>query len=409
MLSGHSFNALLKTLEEPPEHVKFLLATTDPHKIPVTVLSRCLQFNLKRLTPAQISAQLEFILQQEQLSYDLQALKLLARAADGSMRDALSLLDQAIIYGNASVGYQEVVAMLGTVAVQPVQDILQALVAQDAGKLLQVVAELADLAPDFSGILQQILQILHRIAVYQVNAILLEAELDQEAIETLARQMLPEDVQLFYQIALLGQRDLDLAPDPRSGFEMVMLRMLAFKPVTAPTEAVPQPAVAISVKPTPESTAPTSLASVGASTPSQQPSVPVAAAPSLVYAKGMDWPNMIQAMKIEGMTRQLANNCILEQLDDLACHLVVDSGHQHLCGGVPEARLQQALQKFTGKNVKLQIKVAQDTLVTPAVAINKAREDRQQAAVDAINNDDNVRTLKDQLGARILPGSIEPL
>src|SRR5512141_2443457 len=202
MLSKPAFNALLKTLEEPPPHVKFLLATTDPHKIPVTVLSRCLQFNLKRLLPGQIFAQMEFILQQEQIEAEPAALKLLSRAADGSMRDGLSLLDQAIVYGNGKVGTEEVNAMLGTVAQQPVDDILKALAEGDAKAILDKINEIANLTPDFSDVLQQILQVLHRIALVQQIPTAIDHDFDADMIAALAAKLTPEDVQLYYQIGL---------------------------------------------------------------------------------------------------------------------------------------------------------------------------------------------------------------
>ena len=214
MLSGHSFNALLKTLEEPPPHVKFLLATTDPHKIPVTVLSRCLQFNLKRLSPAQIAAQMDFILAQEQIASEPAALKLLARAADGSMRDGLSLLDQAIVFGNGRVAAQEVNAMLGTVAQQPVEDLLAALAKADAVAILDIINTLSDLAPDFSDVLGQLLKALHRIALCQYLPTAIGDEFDRDWVASLATQFTPEDVQLYYQIGLVGQKDLDLTPRP---------------------------------------------------------------------------------------------------------------------------------------------------------------------------------------------------
>ena len=405
MLSGHSFNALLKTLEEPPEHVKFLLATTDPHKIPVTVLSRCLQFNLKRLSPSQIAQQMEFILQQEALAYELPALKVLAQAADGSMRDGLSLLDQAIIFGNGAVLYTAVIAMLGTVAQQPIADILYALAQQNAAKLLTIVAEVAELSPDFNALLQQILQVLHRIAVYQVHAVALdamEAAVDHEVIITLADQLSPADVQLYYQIALMGLRDLEFAPDPQSGFEMVMLRMLTFRPVIPSESAIVQATYSKELKlPTVNvQAAPKPLVTETRQGSAQTQSPETAEA---------NWPNMIQAMKIEGLTRQLANNCILESIDAQVCNLVVDVGHQHLCGGVPEAKLLQALQKFTGNPLKLNIKIAQSALTTPAAELSQQRADKQQAAIKAIDEDENIQALKAQFGARVMPGTIEPL
>ena len=244
MLSGHSFNALLKTLEEPPPHVKFLLATTDPHKIPVTVLSRCLQFNLKRLLPSQILAQMEFILQQEAIEFETSALKLLARAADGSMRDGLSLLDQAIVFGNGNVLIDSVNGMLGTIAQQPVEDLLTALAKADAATIFEKISDIANTQSDFAEVLQQLLQLLHRIALVQYLPSAIDPDFDSEMLAHLASLLTPEDVQLYYQIALLGQKDLDLAIDTRSGFEMLMLRMLTFKPVAHETTAVvskPQP------------------------------------------------------------------------------------------------------------------------------------------------------------------------
>ena len=415
MLSGHSFNALLKTLEEPPAHVKFLLATTDPHKIPVTVLSRCLQFNLKRLSPVQISAQMEFILQQEQIAYELPALTLIARAADGSMRDGLSLLDQAIVFGSGRVNHVDVLDMLGTVAQQPVTDILRALADNDANAVLTLVAEIAHLSPDFTSVVQEILHILHRVALYQVAPISLEQEFDPEAIIALATLLSPEDVQLYYQIALIGQRDLALAPDPQAGFEMILLRMLTFRPVSDQI-----PATSNAVAPTQSiQRQPLVKAAPSDAVSNNAPLVTKAEATSVVTSKPLsatsgdvvtnDWTTIIHAMKLEGMTRQLANNCILENIDDNSCTLIVDVGHQHLCGGVPESKLQQALQTFRGKSLKLLIKVASAALETPATVIVKVLADKQQAAVESINNDENVLALKEHFDARIMPGTIEPL
>ncbi len=232
MFSTSSFNALLKTLEEPPPHVKFLLATTDPQKVPVTVLSRCLQFNLKRLVPEEISAQLAHILKVEGLPYEDQALALLARAADGSMRDGLSLLDQAIAFGGGRVGAEDIRAMLGTVGRDMSLNLISALASRDGARLLDEVGRIHELTPDFGGLLQELLGFLHRIALFQqVPTTLAADDPERETLEALARVLAPEDLQLFYQIALLGQADLPLAPDPRTGMEMVLLRMLAFRPV----------------------------------------------------------------------------------------------------------------------------------------------------------------------------------
>jgi DNA polymerase III subunit gamma/tau len=405
MLSGHSFNALLKTLEEPPPHVKFLLATTDPQKIPVTVLSRCLQFNLKRLLPGQIFTQMQNILKQEQIEAEPLALQLLARAADGSMRDGLSLLDQAIVYGAGKVTADDVSAMLGTVAQRPVEDILNALADSDAQAILNKIDEIANIQPDFSTVLQQILQILHRIALAQQIPGAIAHELDREMIMALSNRFTPEDVQLYYQIALVGQRDLDLAPDSRMGFEMVMLRMLAFKPVAA--EIMP-------IKP--------KQASLQNSTTTQQPTIKVEQIkpPELIAEKSAkeysgqvnsnnSWIDMIAIMKLESLTRELANNCVLEHIDNEGCNLLLDASHQQLLTPSREKKLQQALQDYRGAPLKLVIKIERAEIVTPAVQSARDKDDRQQAAVDAINTDANILALKEHFDARVLPGTIEPV
>ncbi|OAI15099.1 MULTISPECIES: DNA polymerase III subunit gamma/tau [Methylomonas] len=422
MLSGHSFNALLKTLEEPPPHVKFLLATTDPHKIPVTVLSRCLQFNLKRLLPDQIAAQMQFILEQEQIGFEIPALKILARAADGSLRDGLSLLDQAIVYGGGSVVHAAVTGMLGTVAQQPVDDLLQALVAGDAKGLLVKIGDIAELSPDFADILQQMLRVLHRVALVQQIPDFVDAEFDQALIGLLARTLTAEDVQLYYQIGLLGQRDLPLAPDPRTGFEMTMLRMLAFRPKTVDQRQAEAPlgSAASAGRPsTPaKDTGPASDPVAAVVTPA---AAPVAAeSPAAVEPKPQmrsvspdslrpeQWPEIIAALNIGGRARELANNCVLDGIDDHTCRLLLDPSF-HQVGTRAEDTLRAALQQYFGRPIKLVIAARAGDLMTPALQMQKAKEDRQQAAVESIQTDPTVQALKDTFGARVLPGSIEPI
>ncbi|WP_026603210.1 DNA polymerase III subunit gamma/tau [Methylomonas sp. 11b] len=402
MLSGHSFNALLKTLEEPPPHVKFLLATTDPHKIPVTVLSRCLQFNLKRLLPEQIDAQMQFILGQEQIAFEPAALKMLGRAADGSLRDGLSLLDQAIVYGSGSVATEAVIGMLGTVAQQPIDDILQALAAGDARRLLAKIADVAELTPDFADILQQMLRVLHRVALLQQMPDFVDQEFDKQLLDTLAQSLLPEDVQLYYQICLIGQRDLPLAPDPRSGFEMVMLRMLTFRPQAAEAQAL-EPIKPVVVKPNASVSAP----AAAVATEARHIDEPRPTSVSQTTNPG-NWTEIIAALNISGRTRELANNCVLDGIDDSSCRLLLDPSFQQI-GTKAEDNLRVALQNYYGKPLKLVISKQAEQQMTPALEIQKAREDRQQAAVDSINTDENVQALKDTFGARIMPGSIEPL
>ena len=231
MLSNSSFNALLKTLEEPPPHVKFLLATTDPQKLPVTILSRCLQFNLKNLSPERIVDYLQQVLEKELVPFEESGLWQLGRAADGSMRDALSLTDQAIAFGAGKISDADVRAMLGTLDQHLVLKVLQGLVDEDASSILQAVADLAEHAPDYSAALAEIISVLHRIAIAQVLPEAIDnSQGDRQQIYDFAKAMTPEDVQLYYQTAVMGRKDLPLVPDNRGGFEMVMLRMLAFKP-----------------------------------------------------------------------------------------------------------------------------------------------------------------------------------
>jgi DNA polymerase-3 subunit gamma/tau len=234
MLSNHSFNALLKTLEEPPGHVKFLLATTDPKKLPVTVLSRCLQFNLKNLTAEGIVGYLKQVLTTEEVRFEEAALWHLGRAADGSMRDALSLTDQAISYGNNSVNETDVKSMLGSIDHRSVYELLNAVTKKDAAAVLETVVKVSEFSPDYGALLAEVLSVLHRVAITQaVPEIVDNTHGDGELTVALANVISREDAQLFYQIGLMGQRDLPFSPDPRIGFEMTMLRMLAFTPVAA--------------------------------------------------------------------------------------------------------------------------------------------------------------------------------
>jgi DNA polymerase-3 subunit gamma/tau len=231
MLSKSSFNALLKTLEEPPEHVKFLFATTDPKKLPITVLSRCLQFNLKNMSPERVVNHLKKVLDEEGITYEENAIWQLGRAADGSMRDALSLTDQAISFGNNALGDDDVREMLGTIDQREVYDLLDALIERNAARLLDRIAALSEFAPDYELLLAELLSVLHRVAVAQaVPDGIDNSQGDRELVVAVSKALRPEDVQLYYQIGLIGQRDLPLAPEPRDGFEMVMLRMLSFVP-----------------------------------------------------------------------------------------------------------------------------------------------------------------------------------
>jgi DNA polymerase-3 subunit gamma/tau len=412
MLSGHSFNALLKTLEEPPPHVKFLLATTDPHKIPVTVLSRCLQFNLKRLLPSEIFTQMGFILTQEKIEFESDALKLLSRAADGSMRDGLSLLDQAIVYGNGRVNNDDVHAMLGSIAKQPVEAILYALAQANAPAILDHIDELSQLSPDFTDLLQQLLQFLHRIALVQHVPTTLTHDLDVDVVAELAKMLSPEDVQLYYQIGLLGQKDLELSPDPRSGFEMVMLRMLTFRPAKISAQANISPAAnanaiapaVIEQIPSQPTIAPTL----------HQPSSPpqlIAPQETAVHPVAMhlqNWESMVANLK-SGMTKQFASRCVLEHLDDTQCKLSLDPEFQSLLDDDSMEKLEKSLRELLAKPIKLSIEVKTLDAHTPAQLITQAQENRQQEAVQAIYEDRSIIYFQDNFDAQVLPETIQPI
>lgn len=416
MLSGHSFNALLKTLEEPPPHIKFLLATTDPQKIPVTVLSRCLQFSLKRLTPDQIRSQMEEILRRENIEYEASAVKLLARAAEGSMRDGLSLLDQAIVHGGGRLREADVSLMLGTVARHPVFELLSALAEGDAAALLRHIEQMAEHTPNFADVLQQILIVLHHASLAQWVPEAIRREDDADRILDLARRISAEDLQLFYQIGLIGQRDLPLAPDPRSGFEMVMLRMLAFRPATisadmrsgvdaAPPRKSEPPKAArpVDARPTP---APVQ-ADPGPTPVPVKNEIDAERAPQT--GAPHDWHELIRAMGIAGLTRELANNCVLQDLDEKSCILALDPQHAHLRVSRVEANLEKALRDYFRSPLKLTIKIEAPGRETPATLIQREKEERQRNAEIEIEQDENVRALKERFGARIVPGSTKPI
>ena len=416
MFSDSSFNALLKTLEEPPPHVKFLLATTDPQKLPITVLSRCLQFNLKRLTADQIGAQLDRILAAERIDGDPEATRLLALSADGSMRDALSLLDQAIVYGAGKVADADVRAMLGTIDRSMVQGLLEALADNDVDALLQGVARLAESAPDFSDVLKQLLRGLHRIALLQAVPEMAGLSLEDDALRPLAERIGVEDVQLYYQIGLIGQRDLPLAPDARGGLEMVLLRMLAFRPSDA--EGAPAGKPAPRPASPPGRTYPADTPAPGA--PAPPPSAIAepcteAASPS---AGDSDWASIVAGLKLAGISRELANNCVLGERDDERLVLLLDPNGASLSTAATRERLGKALNDYFGRPMRVEIRrlaeQAGDTPVeklanTPARQRERDDQARQRDAEQAIMRDPLVTEVQQAFDATPLSGSIRPV
>ncbi|HEY0719775.1 MAG TPA: DNA polymerase III subunit gamma/tau [Gammaproteobacteria bacterium] len=432
MLSNSSFNALLKTLEEPPPHVKFLLATTDPQKLPATILSRCLQFNLKRMPPELIRSHLATILEKEGITAEGPALAELARGADGSMRDALSLLDQAIAFGAGKVTTSEVREMLGTIDRDRVHALLGHLADADGAALLKEVANLAEQSPDYAGVLAEMISLLQRVALAQaVPAAVDDALGDRDEVLALAERIAPEDVQLFYQIGLIGRRDLPLSPEARGGFEMVLLRMLAFRPATAgeggkttaPTTAAPQR----SVPPVAERAQP-ARAGVGTASAVREaevrgPVVPApvsAAAPAKAAAPAQamataplvspdSWAELITKLPIGGMLKQFAEQCALLAHEGKRIVLALDQGATALRSKSREEGLRQALEKHFGQPIDLMIEAASAAAMTPTVLRRQRNDAKQAAAEQAINDDPELQSLLDHFDGRVQPGSVRPL
>ncbi len=420
MFSNHSFNALLKTLEEPPPHVKFLLATTDPQKLPVTILSRCLQFNLKRLPASLIASHLTDILAKEGIEAEPSALQQVARAADGSMRDALSLLDQAIGYGGGGVRETEVRAMLGTIEQDHVYSMLEALAGGDGRAVLECVERLAERAPDFEGVLADLISVLHRIALLQVVPDAVgESQDDVDRMRRLSRLLSPEDVQLFYQIGLQGRRDLLLAPDPRSGLEMVLLRMLAFRPVDAGAEERPYTAPVPAVAPAAPAAKAGSDVRSGVREPTVVPpaptpratAVPSAPAQSMeaggAFPPAVEWSQVVVALGLRGAVQQLAVNCAFEALEGDTLRLVLDPSCAQLRSKNLEERLQQALQQYRGSPLKLVIQPGKPAIETPAQQQTRYEAERRRAAAESIEQDPVVNALRETFNARVHPESIQ--
>ena len=413
MLSTHSFNALLKTLEEPPPHVKFLLATTDPQKLPVTVLSRCLQFNLKRIPLAQIAGHLRAILEKEGIGFEPAGLALVAHAADGSMRDGLSLLDQLIAFGGGRAGEAEARAMLGTVSRDHVLQLAERLATADAAELMRYARSLEEWAPDYAQVLDELGSLLARIALKQVVKDFDGDDLyAPELLDRLAQAISPEDIQLYYQTAIIGRRDLALAPDPRTGFEMVLLRMVAFRPqgeAGAAPQANPGPRAR-----TPAPTPPTPAAPMrgsegpeGASRRSPAPAAPTATmAPS---PEAGDWSAIISAVELQGAARQLAAHCVLVGREGAVIRLALDPRSKFMRTPAVEEKLAQALARHYGAPIRLEFTAAFAQTETPAQAGERASQEEAEAARRAFESDPGVQGFRERFGATPLPETIRPV
>jgi DNA polymerase-3 subunit gamma/tau len=417
MLSMHSFNALLKTLEEPPPHVKFLLATTDPQKLPVTVLSRCLQFNLKKLSPGLILEQLTRITGAESIGSEPAGLKAIARAADGSMRDALSLLDQAIAFGGGQIVGDEVAQMLGSIKRDQIVGIVRALAANDGAALLSHAQALDDQGADFATVLDELMGAMQRIAVAQLAGEHAAGEEDAEWRE-LAERISPEDVQLYYQIALAGRRDISICRDERMSFEMSLLRMLAFRLEDS------QPALPVASSRTAPKASPRPLrqqpardaAATDADRPRQaQQAEPAAggrraapAPPAAVAEPIADWHKLVRAAGLRGAVRNLADHCELGSSEGNRLELVLMRDKSNFNTDQLRQRLEQALAEHLGRPLALRISPGDPPRATPA-EIRRANEDAQMRKTrQAIEQDPTLRAVQSAFDAVLEPDSIRP-
>jgi len=389
MLSNHSFNALLKTLEEPPPHVKFLLATTDPQKLPVTVLSRCLQFSLKRLPAMLIGERLKFIAGEEKLAFEPAAIALLARAAEGSMRDALSLLDQLIAFGGGAISEANARSMLGTIDRGHVGRLVEAVARGDGAAVLAEVRELDRDVPDYDRALVDLAALLQRIAIVQIvpEAAPQDEEFDAALLTQLASAITPEDAQLYYQIALGGRRDLNMAPEPRIGFEMTLLRMLAFRPEAA--AQVSKPVSAARAVP---------VASAAAAVESAR----------LTSIDAANWTMIVEAAALSGMVRQLALNCVPAGFEHNLLTLKLDQAASDRRTRPIEEKLLQGLSKYLGRDIRIAFEISEADLNSPARQRVQAEQDRIARAASAFESDPAVKGLRERFGGDVDLASVKP-
>ena len=409
MLSTHSFNALLKTLEEPPPHVKFLLATTDPQKLPVTVLSRCLQFNLKRMPVGQIADHMKVLLEKEGIPFEPSGLRLVAQAADGSMRDGLSLLDQLIAFGGGKAGEEEARAMLGTISRDHVERLAELLASMNVPELVRCAQSLEEFAPDYAQVLDELAGLLVRVAMKQAVSDFAGDDLyAPELLERLAKALTPEDIQLFYQTAIVGRRDLALAPDPRTGFEMTLLRMMAFRPAADAGQAQasgPAPGRAAAMQ-----------AALGAQGGARAGGGAGAGARTIAAAPGAaadaaagSWASILSQLDLLGAARQLASHCALVGRQAGVVRLALDARIKFVRTPSQEEKLAQALSKYYGETVRLEFTTATAAAETPAQSEQRASQQELESARQAFETDPGVQGLRERFGATLLPDTVRPV
>jgi len=412
MLSKQAFNSMLKTLEEPPRHVKFILATTDPQKIPVTVLSRCLQFNLKQLPPALIAEHLKFVLEQEKIAFDIAAIGLIARAAQGSMRDALSLLDQAIAFSAGEVGEAVVHNMLGAIDRAYLFDLLEALHQQNGAGLLEIADRMSARSLAFDTALQELATLLHRIALSQtIPQSIAEDEPERGRMLGLAKVFTAEEIQLYYQIAIHGRDEIELAPDEYAGFTMTLLRMLAFAPskksITKPILGAPAAKLQAGTRPV---VANSNAVPVSPSDDQGMPASNIQSSSGMISSGDQpDWGSLLTRLNVQGMAHQLAKHCVMDNFSDRQITLRLSQEHKQLQTKSATEKLQAALTGYFAKPIKLNIVLGDSVSETPAVKENRSKHLKQQQASDSIAHDRFVREAQTELGADLIQESIKPI
>lgn len=438
MFSKSSFNALLKTLEEPPPHVKFLLATTDPQKLPITVLSRCLQFNLKEMPDQLLRPYLSKLLDSEKIPHDELAVAHVAQAADGSVRDALSLLDQAIAYGQGEIKSAEVEAMLGRFSPSRLYDVLDALSADKPERVFKLVEELAAYVPDYSYVLGELLSLLHQVATVQVTGGTQHDNVhDEKRLQGFATTISPQDVQLWYQTGITGRRDMPYAPDQRQALEMILIRMLAFKPFlestqvaavatagssvaeSAETRPAAKPAATVPQTPSTDqpgrrATAPTTADAPQTTSPDlssgkakqQQTRLP----PANLKWKPSQWQQILSGIQVSGMPLQLGRNCVLHSVVKDQVHLHLDPEYESLSSPRSKERLREKMSLYAQGEVQLKVSIPEVRPEdTPAMLDKKAEQDKLNEARSAIADDPLVAEIVAKFDAQVSTGSIRPL
>lgn len=435
MLSNHSFNALLKTLEEPPPHVKFLLATTDPQKLPATILSRCLQFNLKNMVPEQIVSHLNYVLGEEMIAFDDPALWLLGRAAEGSMRDALSLTDQAIAFGAGKLNEDDVRTMLGSVDLSFIYQLLDAVMTNDAAGALSVIGQMSEHAPDFEGSLDELISLIHRVAIAQAVPKAVDNNWgDAQRIIDLASGITQEDAQLFYQVAINGKRDIRLSSDPRSGFEMVVLRMISFRPVAVLDEALGPNDLAAAAPDMPEPAPEPVVREVDApvkkplEAPVVQASEPTAPIPmveasvvetpvvealvvqgELSSLTSATWNDTLAELGLVGIVYNIASNCELRSRQDSTLEFVLDESSSNLFNEGHVGKIRMALENYFGGALQVAIRPGALLGETPAKTRTRLNAERQSEAVAEIEGDPVLQQLIERFDGELDRDSIVPV